>query len=252
MGIDVIILAGAKNDGKLSQISDKDYEALIEINGKPMIDYLVDTLTQLDLIDKIIVVGPSILNNDNITTLIPCGNSLLDNIKMGLNETNSLYSLLCTSDIPLLTVEAVNDFLIKCEKKRADFYYPIITKETIEKKFYNSNRTYFEVNDGVFTGGNCFLVNGEVILELEDLLYKILKWRKKPWKLAYLLGFKFIVKLLTANLSISLVEEEVYNLTGYRGKAVILDHPEIGFDIDTPQQLDMAERFYQSFNIKMN
>jgi len=67
-----------------------------------------------------------------------------------------------------------------------------------------------------------------------------------------LLGFKFIVKLLSGTLSISLIEEEVCNLTGYIGKAVILDYPEIGFDINTPKQLNMMREFNHSSNIKIN
>ncbi len=95
-----------------------------------------------------------------------------------------------------------------------------------------------------------FLVNGEVISELTGLMNKVLKWRKQPWKLAYLLGFKFIIKLLTNNLSISLIEDELFKVTGYLGKAIVLDYPEVGFDVDKLEHFNMVEDIYKSSDTK--
>ncbi|TDX51271.1 NTP transferase domain-containing protein [Orenia marismortui] len=252
MGIDAIVLAGAKNNGDLSKISKEKYEALIEINGKKMIKYLLDTLDDTDLIDNIIVVGPEEMSKEKIDKFIPCQNSLLGNIKLGLQTAKSPYSLIFTADIPLITVEAIHQFLAKCDGDKAAFYYPVIRKEFMEISFPNSKRTYCTLEEGVFTGGNIFLVNNEVLLRQEDILSKILNWRKKPWKLAYLLGFKFIIKLLSGNLSINLIEEEIYKLTGYTGKAIILDYPEVGFDIDKPEHFNLIEELYLSSDIKSN
>ncbi|MCK8817037.1 nucleotidyltransferase family protein [Natroniella sulfidigena] len=258
MGLDAIVLAGAVNDGKLAEVSEQDYEALIKINDQPMVDYVVNTLQQVELIDRIILVGPAELaqgNLDlegNVELVISGQNTLLENIKLGLSQTDKPYSLVLSSDIPLITVEAIEAFLAKCEADRAVAYYPIIPQEFNQLLFSDTNRTCFKLVDGSFTGGNIFLLNGPIILRLEKLLAKILAWRKKPWKLAYLLGFKFIVKLLTGRLSIELIEEEVYKLTGYQAKAVIVDYPEIGFDIDRPKQLMLAREFYQDSSSNIN
>ena len=40
MQVDAIVLAGAKNDGKLLEISACEFEALIPINEQPMINML--------------------------------------------------------------------------------------------------------------------------------------------------------------------------------------------------------------------
>jgi len=252
MGLDAIVLAGAKNNGRLSEISNQDYEALIELNGKAITEYITDRLREVSLIDNIIVVGPNELNKRNIDKFIPCQDSLLENLKLGLQTATSPYSLIFTSDIPLITVEAIEDFLAKCEGGKAAFYYPLIPKEFVEISFPKSNRTYFSLTEGTFTGGNIFLVNGEIVLRLEELLDKILKWRKKPWKLAYLLGFTFIIKLLAGKLSIALIEQEIYKLTGYIGKAIISDYPEIGFDIDKPADYNLIEKIYKGSGIKSN
>ncbi|WP_408955234.1 nucleotidyltransferase family protein [Natroniella sp. ANB-PHB2] len=258
MGLDAIVLAGAVNNGELSEVSKENYEALIRVNDRPMVEYVVNTLQKVELVDRIILIGPADLGHanleldDNVELFTTDKNTLLENIKLGLRQTDKPYSLVLTSDIPLITVEAIESFLAQCEADKAAFYYPIIPQESSQLFSFDNTRTYFKLVEGNFTGGNIFLLNGPIILRLEKLLARILTWRKKPWKLAYLLGFKFIVKLLTGRLSIDLIEEEVANLTGYQGKAVIVDYPELGFDIDRPKQLVLAREFYQeaSSNIK--
>ncbi len=40
MRVDVAILAGADNTGRLSEVSDAKYEATVEIGGKPMVEWV--------------------------------------------------------------------------------------------------------------------------------------------------------------------------------------------------------------------
>ena len=44
MRIDAVVLAGAKNDGKLQQADPAEYEALIDIHGRVMLDYVLAAL----------------------------------------------------------------------------------------------------------------------------------------------------------------------------------------------------------------
>ncbi len=243
MGFDLVILAGAKNNKSLSEISKEKYEALINLNDKRLIDYVVDTFKEVEVIDKLIIVGPTDITDcfDDVI-YVARQDSLINSIKAGLELVESEYSMIATADIPLITVEAVEAFLAKCSLDKADFYYPIITKESIKRRFSRIKGTFINLVEGDFTGGNIFLLRKDAILGLENFLKKILTWRKKPWKLAYLLGFRFIIKLLTGQLSLPLIEEEVYNLTNYKGKAIIMDYPEIGFDIDNRIEYEIVKK----------
>ncbi len=252
MGLDAVVLAGAKNNGQLSKISKEEYEALIKINNKSMIEHVIDTLKEVELIDNIIVVGPDSIDQSTVDKFVHSQDSLVENINLGLQMSQSPYTLILTSDIPLVTADAILDFLAKCEDDRAAFYYPIIPKQFVEISFPNSNKTYFTLDEGSFTGGNIFLVNGDVLLQLKPILDNVIKWRKSPWKLAYLLGFKFIIKLLSGSLSIELIEAEIIKLTNYKGRAIISDYPELGFDIDKIEQFKFLNKLYQGSEIKSN
>ncbi|NLM69130.1 MAG: hypothetical protein GX177_03905, partial [Firmicutes bacterium] len=52
MQVDAIVLAGAKNDGKLQEVSSCQYEALIKINDKPMLCYVINALKSSAYIGK--------------------------------------------------------------------------------------------------------------------------------------------------------------------------------------------------------
>ena len=70
--------------------------------------------------------------------------------------------------------------------------------------------------------------------------------------MAQLLGFKFIIKFLTNNLSLTTIEDRIYKLTNYKGKAIVLEYPEVGFDIDNLSHLDVVNKIYSTSDLKIN
>lgn len=250
MVLDVIILAGARNEGPLKDMSSTDHEALIKIADIPMVEYVIKAVKQAQNTGKIIVVGPrdelekSI--QEKVDLFIEAGRSLQDNILRGMDILeNSEYILLMTSDIPLITADVIDEYIATClEDSQADLYYPIIPKENNLEKFPSVKRTYFHLAEGVFTGGNMVILKPGVFNGTNELLEKAIAWRKKPWKLSKMLGMKFILKFVIGHLSIDDIENKVAKITGYRGHFMITNHPEIGFDVDKPSDLEiMRDKF---------
>jgi len=75
MQVDAIVLAGAKNDGKLREVSPSPYEAMILINDRPMLSYVVDALKQSKQVGRIVVVGYPEFKDymDSDIVLLECG-----------------------------------------------------------------------------------------------------------------------------------------------------------------------------------
>ena len=71
---------------------------------------------------------------------------------------------------------------------------------------------------------------------------RVLTLRKKPWKLAQLLGFSFMLKFFMQRLSLAELEKRVSQLLGVKGVAIISPYPEIGTDVDKPSDFELAER----------
>ena len=56
--VNAVILAGAPNNGPLRDSSPAANEALIEIYGRPMLDYVVGALNASSQIGRMVIVGP--------------------------------------------------------------------------------------------------------------------------------------------------------------------------------------------------
>ncbi|MBT1278479.1 nucleotidyltransferase family protein [Thermoanaerobacter sp. CM-CNRG TB177] len=238
--MNAIILAGSTKEDKLPD------KAFIEIKGKYMISYVIEALRGCDKIDKIAVVGdPEKLKKVvGIDVIIEQADNIMDNVLKGVELfKNDKRVLILTCDIPMLTKEAVCDFIEKSEATGADLCYPIVRKEDNLKKFPEAKRTYARVKEGVFTGGNIFYVNPGIIDRLIKDAKQFIAYRKRPWKLGKLLGGKILFLFLIGRLSISHIEKKAEELFNINGKAIISEYPEIGNDVDKEEDVVMATKY---------
>ncbi|ADL06842.1 nucleotidyltransferase family protein [Thermosediminibacter oceani] len=238
-----LVLAGGDGDEKLQE--SEGTKALVRINGREMILYILDALKKLDYIEKIAIVGPkeklsSIKVGPNVV-VVEESDSIVGNILRGLE----LFSdddeiLIMTCDIPMVTAEAIDDFVKKAKGLNADFCYPIIRKEDTEKKYPGIKRTYARVREGTFTGGNVALVKVGSAKRCIKKAEEFFTYRKNPLKLASILGFSVVLKFLLGKLSIPELEKRVYDIFGIKARAVISDFPEIGNDVDKKSDLELV------------
>jgi len=242
-----LVLAGTKEKGPLEIAEKVDNKALIMINGRPMIDYIVDALNNSENIDRILVVGPKKelhpYIGKKVKEILNPGNSILENMEIGLNYFNSAGSLLLlTSDIPLITPEAIDEFLEICTKRKAYIGYPIITKENIVKKYPETERTYIKMKEGIFCGGNITFFKPDVFFQNKKLIKELFENRKSTWKYAKILGFKFILKFLFKTLTMEEIEKRITGILGYNSAAVVVSYPEIMIDLDKPSDLKLIRK----------
>ncbi|NTW05532.1 MAG: NTP transferase domain-containing protein [Peptococcaceae bacterium] len=248
--INALVLAGSKNDGPLSQSSEVPFEAMIPIGSKMMTEYVVDALRGAKGINQIIVVGPAeiakYLQQDDVR-VIPANNNIIDNIQTGfsaLPDTEKI--LIVTCDIPLLTPQAIEDFVARCGDQSRDVYYPIIPREIIEKGVFKTERTYVTFREGQFTGGNIFLVDPKKVKDSFEKSRRIVDARKSPFRLSKMLGIGFLAKFIMRRVSLAEAEKKVSNLLSLWGKVVVTEYPELGVDVDKPSDLKMVAEILTS------
>jgi GTP:adenosylcobinamide-phosphate guanylyltransferase len=242
---DAIILAGGENSKEMCQHTPQSYEALIDIVGKPMVTFVADALARSRQVDRIFVLGPvaELANCDFPpgTQLVPNGPTIIETIRLGMRTLgHDRLVLVATADIPLLTAEAVNDFLAQCEKVEADLYYPIVPKEVNELSFPGNKRTYVRLREGVFTGGNLFLVKPGIVEQCAVVAEKFIAERKHPLVLCRMLGWSFVIRFLLGVLCLADVQQRVAELLGVRGAVVKSPFPELGIDVDKPSDLELV------------
>jgi molybdopterin-guanine dinucleotide biosynthesis protein A len=243
-----VILAG----GLITGLEEQE-KAFLMIEDRPMFEYVLQALAGVEAIDEQIIVGPSNIESwvkqqgNKRLRVIHARERLMENVLLGVEqaEHEDELILLTTCDIPFLTTEAVNDFLERCEMDASvDFYYPIIRKEDTERVFPGMKRTYVRLREGVFTGGNLFLVRPAVIKRMAERVEEILRNRKSPLKISSELGWSFTCRLLLSQvygfLRLAQLEQRFSELFGIRAKAIISPYPQIGTDVDKQSDLLLA------------
>ncbi len=245
MTIDAIVLAGRENTGNLAADSSERLEANIDIAGRPMVSYILDALSAVPRVGRILLIGPcdglSQYESDRVKLVEP-GQSLFDNVKIGLGHVETEFAIICASDIPLVTSTIIEDLLDRCLASGADFCYPASKKEDCDRAFPGVRRTYVTLKEGTYTGGNIFFVRKAVVESAWPMVEKMIAYRKKPIKMFGVLGLKLLVKFLLKTASVAELEERVRHLLGLNPKGILGASPEIGVDVDKPSDLELCRR----------
>lgn len=245
--IDAIVLAGGKCPGPLRECSGEDNEALIKIGSKPMVNYVAEALNDSKYVNHIAIVGPEKIKEQlpegNITVVSP-EETPLENLTKGLKYVDSSKMvLIATCDIPLLTPEGVDNFIQSSAGEGVDFFYPIVPMDSVYRLFPDIRRTSVKLAEGIFTGGNLFLINPMAVGGCTKKVEKFVALRKSPIKLCRLLGLTFVFKFLLKRLSVPELEEKVSELLGIKCRAVITLYPEVGVDIDKPSDYSIVSAY---------
>ena len=251
--MDAIILAGGEIPSGLRESlsasileSAHGERALLPLQNRPAISWLLDSLQDVEGIERIIVVGQK-----KTLELLPqwsrdavgvaAQNTLSANVIAGIDAAQSPQVLLMTCDIPLATSQTWKDFLQNVSRKNLEAAYPIVASATMESTFPGGKRTYATVIDGRFTGGNAFVLPRACRPALEKVLETAYNARKNPLKLAGLLGMRFIIKATTKRLSIADVEKKISQILNCRAGAVEMQDAAIAFDIDKATDYNLVE-----------
>ncbi|MGI6588129.1 MAG: NTP transferase domain-containing protein [Peptococcia bacterium] len=245
-----LVLAGGLKPELVTQQHVIVEEALIRIGNRYMVEYVVDALQGSPYIKEIIVAGPlqelgKIYKHSSSVKIIGNGETTIQSFihAFQLTPPDTRQILAVTSDLPLLTTEAVNHFLQICQDLEGDFFYPIIRREVNEDKYPGVKRTYVHLKEGVFTGGNLLLVKPQVVEKCVREAEELVRLRKKPLSLAAHLSWKLLLFYLFRRLSIKDAEKEVSRLLGgVKGVGVISPYPEIGIDVDKLSDLVLVEK----------
>jgi len=235
--MDALILAGKKETGSLESCHKLSNKALLMINHMPMIEYVVDALKESKEIQNIVVVGPTVdlayHINKKVNYIVESTDSIIENISVGLDHfENNDKVMVLTSDIPLITGEIIDRFILKCREYDALLYYPFVEKEIILSKYPQAIRSYAILKEGTFCGGNAAIFSKSIFDNNKELLNHLYQNRKDIKKYITLLGMKFIVKYLFKSLTIKEIENRAAQIVGNPVKGIKIEDPEMMIDLD--------------------
>jgi GTP:adenosylcobinamide-phosphate guanylyltransferase len=247
--MDAVLLSGGipNPEDPLYEYTQGEPKALIDICGKPMIQWVLDALEMAETVTNIIVVGiPEGVNlaSGKIKSQIPSKSDLLENVRLGVIELLKInpgasHALITSSDIPAITAESVNWVVKETQKTDLDLYYNVITREVMEKRFPNSKRSYTRLKDVELCGGDMNVVRTAKVTKDDELYRKIMDARKNAFKQASLIGFDTLLLLLLRRCDLDAAVKRVEQKLNLTGQAILCPFAEVGMDVDKPHQLEI-------------
>ena len=234
-----VVLGGGGED-VLARHAGVDAKALVPVQGKPMGAYVLEALSESQLVDKTVYVGPfkGLEPTLNGAVTVPAGKRLTDSLALGLGAAltqKPTHILVVTADIPWITAASLDTFVTTCPK--VDLVYPAIPQQATEEQFAGQKRTYAKVKEGRFTGGNLILMTPAAVPSLLSFVDRLYAGRKNPFALAAIFGWDVVLKLLTGRATIPELEARASRLLGVEARAFISQDASLGADIDKPEHL---------------
>jgi len=222
-------------------------KAMLDIAGKPMIQWVLDAIGDSKKIENVIVIGLS--DKSGVTCkkpmhFIPNEGRMLANIVAGVNKSLEInpkteYVVVVSSDIPGITAEHVDWLVEQIESEPADIYYGFVTSDIMEARYPGSKRTYTHLKGMKVCGADMNAAHVRMATEHLDTWETLIGQRKNPLKQAAVIGFDTLLMILFRQLTIEGLVERASKAIGIRGKAIYWQSAEPCMDVDKPHQLEL-------------
>jgi GTP:adenosylcobinamide-phosphate guanylyltransferase len=251
--MDCIITAGGLPgpDDPIYSYTQGQSKALLDMNGRTMLERVVDALQGSRHVDEIVVVG---LGHDHGQQFrrpvhhVPDNGGLFSNVLAGINWVRQNrepagHVLICSGDVPAITADHIDDHIQACQPLDKAIYYTFATRQVIEERFPHSNRTYVKLKGLEIAGGDLVIADPTVADHNQELWNALAEGRKHAWKLARTVGFYFLLKLLLRQLRLEDIENKAASIIGRPTKVIMTPHAELAMDVDKPRQVEMLRQF---------
>ncbi|RYG31931.1 hypothetical protein EON81_21790, partial [bacterium] len=236
---DVILPAGGTLDDHFAKVALTPVKALIRTGDNLLIFRALEALRLSGRSGRIVVVGGAEVKKameGRVDAIVPAGPSLPDNILKGLKELLAMENppqrlLIVTTDLAYIDDKVLAKWLDTCPPG-ADFCGALVDRVAYEDRFPGSSSTWVKLADGHFTLGGVFLVKTDALRRAMPQIERVVAQRKSVRGMAGLLGFGFLIKVMTRRITVAECEAKVEEILGAKVSAVPDAPPELAFDVD--------------------
>ena len=215
-----------------------------------MVEWVMDALEGSSTIDRIVIVGlpaNTQLKAKGSLVLADDTGSMLDNIRTGseilardYQKPHEHHAILAASDIPAITSEMVDWKVQMVSQSDHDIYYSLITRQTMERRFPGSRRSFYRLKDAEVCGGDLNAIRLTLMTNPSAKWQQLVNARKNAFKQAALIGFDTLFMLLFRQFTIDSIGPWISRRLEIKGRVFFSPHAETGMDIDKPEQLELV------------
>ncbi|MBV8355741.1 MAG: nucleotidyltransferase family protein [Candidatus Eremiobacteraeota bacterium] len=245
--LDAVVLAGGPLDAVARLQPGAPNKAFVEIGGLALVGRVVAALRDSQAIGRIVAVAPLSQAShpalSRVDEVRPDGVHITESLRNGLRGLDgSRDALVVTSDLPVLTVAAVDDFAARVIALDADIAYGCVEKSAHLQRYPEVPHTWARLRDGTFCGGGIVGIKPRVLPLLERFIEQLGAARKHPFKLASLFGWDMLLRYALGRLTIAQAEARAEELLGAPARAAISPYPETAVNVDRVSDVDLARK----------
>ena len=243
---DVVIPAGGTIDAAFARRSGSPYRALAPLgaDGTPVLQHVIDTLRGSGAVGRIVCAAPPAVQSaiGGVDEWLPAGDSGPQNILAGLRALPpDALALICTSDLPLMTAQAIACFAAALRPDAA------AAVGLVRAAAYNAAypdappSTFVALRDaGPVTLAGLFAVRPAALLRQQALLDSLFGARKSQVRMAGILGPRLLLAWAARRLTQAALTARAEAL--WEAPVQVVDHtdPALAYDIDTVDDYNYA------------
>ena len=249
-----IVLAGERPGGNaLAMATGVPAAVLARVAGRPSIVHVIETLRAARGIDGGVIAGPDpgvCRGSRALSAIFEIGDyswvepdrGPAESTLRALDAIDAYPVLVTTGDHALLAPATVERFLAAAVSSGAQAVVGLVSHERVMQRFPGTRRTRLRFSEGGYCGTNLFLLREPEARGAIRFWPRVQRDRKRPWRIAGQLGAGTLLRYLSGRLAMEDAFAVLSRVTGCAISWVEVDDELAAVDIDTVQDLALAEQ----------
>lgn len=246
--LDAIVLAGDRGPGDpLAAAAGKAGKALVEIEGIPMLARVLDAVSDVRNIERIVPVCPdgeeyrSVLGAAFAACRVEPRDGPAASVAAALERCDPQRPVLVvTADHPLLRAEWLDAFAERARETGAEAVVGVVDHARVVARFPGHRRTRYRFADAAVCGTNLFWFSGGRATQVALAWRSFEVDRKRPWKIVSRLGIGILLRYVLGRLTLDDATQRLSRRLGVRVAAVNVGEPDAAVDVDTAADLELV------------
>jgi len=256
-----VVLAGRRpGEDDLARAAGAPHRALVEIQGRPMLEGVLAFLLGSPSIGRVRVS----IDEPELAAALPGMRTLRqdagDRLQIGVSEKSPARSalaaldelgwdrpvLVTTADHALLDRAILSHFLSAAAACEAPVAVGLVARSTIRARFPDSKRTYIPFRGEAYSGANLFALQGAAGREAVLFWQRAEALRKQPMKLARVFGWGSLALFALRRLDLEAAFARGSRIIGTRIAPVSIPYAEAAIDVDRLEDLALVRRILEA------
>ena len=252
--VTALIMAG-KRSGALDPLAQRagvSQKCVVPVGGRPMIERVVEAVSQTPEIGEIRIVAHEA---DEIRAIPLIGKleaegrllfkegafNLVDSVIAGA-EGASYPILITTADNCLVTGEGYSEFIGKAFAKKADAAAALARKEDVIAADPVGQAKFYEFSDGGYSNCNTYWIGSAEALSAAEIMRGGGQFVKFPSRIAKAFGVVNLIRFYLGWGTKERLFEQISRRFGYRLVPIEMSRGEYAVDVDNERTFDVTER----------